>query len=51
MVCWLNRLDMSSGRDRDYKIRAFADEGDEEGFTVHLNTWDNGELHGAAMCW
>ncbi len=51
VVCWLNRLDMSSGRDRDYKIRAFADEGDEEGFTAHLNTWDNGELHGAAMCW
>ncbi|KAK0276339.1 hypothetical protein LTR35_010664 [Friedmanniomyces endolithicus] len=51
VVCWLNRLDMTSGRDRDYKIRAFADEGDEEGFTAHLNTWDNGELHGAAMCW
>ncbi|KAK5757623.1 hypothetical protein LTS12_012225 [Elasticomyces elasticus] len=51
VVCWINRLDMSSGRDHDYKIRAFADEVDEQGFTAHLNTWDNGELHGAAMCW
>jgi len=51
VVCWLNRLDMASGRDHDYKVRAFADTITPEGFTAHLNTWDNGELHGAAMCW
>ncbi|KAK3114567.1 hypothetical protein LTR53_006976 [Teratosphaeriaceae sp. CCFEE 6253] len=51
VICWLNRLDMASGADHDYKVRAFADEITPEGFTAHLNTWDNGELHGAALCW
>lgn len=51
IVCWLNRLDLGSGSDHNYKVRAFADEVDPEGFTAHLNTWDDGELNGAALCW
>lgn len=51
VICWLNRLDLASGPDHDYKVRAFADGISSEGFTAHLNTWDDGELNGAAMCW
>ncbi|KAK5135479.1 hypothetical protein LTR08_005267 [Meristemomyces frigidus] len=51
VVCWLNRLDLASGMEHNYKVRAFADGVDAEGFTAHLNTWDDGELNGAAMCW
>ena len=51
LVCWLNRLDLCSGRDYDYKIGAFADEVSRESFLAHLNTFDNGCMHGAALCW
>ena len=51
VVCWLNRLDLSSGDERDYKVRAFADEVSCDDFVAHLNTWDDGELNGAAMFW
>ena len=51
VVVWLNRLDLTSGIDHNYKIRAFADEVTSESFMAHLNTWDDGELNGAAMCW
>lgn len=51
VVCWLNRLDLSSGRDYDYKIRAFADEINKKSFLAHLSTWDNGRMPGAALCW
>ncbi|KAK5125358.1 hypothetical protein LTR85_000467 [Meristemomyces frigidus] len=51
VVCWLNRLDLTSSPEHNYKVRAFADGVTTEGFTGHLNTWDDGELHGAAMCW
>jgi hypothetical protein len=51
VICWLNRLDLASGPDHNYKLRAFADEVGPDGFLAHLNTWDDGLLHGAAMCW
>ncbi|EME48754.1 hypothetical protein DOTSEDRAFT_67705 [Dothistroma septosporum NZE10] len=51
VVCWLNRLDLSSGRDYDYKIRAFADEINTESFLAHLSTWHSGRMPGAALCW
>lgn len=51
IVCWLNRLDLTSGPDYDYKIRAFADEINTESFLAHINTWDNGRMPGAALCW
>ena len=51
VICWLNRLDMSSGADFDYKICALADDVHPEGFVGRLKTWDDGELNGAAMCW
>lgn len=51
VVCWLNRLDMASGPELNYKVRGFANNITSQGFTAHLNTWDDGELHGAAMCW
>lgn len=51
VICWLNRLDLSSGPDHDYKVRAFADTVTSDGFVAHINTWDDGELNGAAMCW
>lgn len=49
MICWLNRLDLASGNEFDYRIRAFADEVTSESFLAHLNTWDNGQMQGAAM--
>jgi len=51
VICWLNRLDLASGQEFDYKIRAFADEVTRESFLAHLNTWDNGQMQGAAMAW
>lgn len=51
VVCWLNRLDLVSGDEHDYKLRAFADDISTTGFSGHLDTWDDGEVHGAAMCW
>lgn len=51
IVCWLNRLDLSSGKDHNYKVRAFADDVRTDGFSAHINTWADGELNGAGMCW
>lgn len=51
VVCWLNRLDLTSGDDYAYKIRSFADEINTESFLAHINTWDNGRMPGAALCW
>jgi len=51
VVVWLNRLDLGSGIERDYKIRASISEVEGQSFTAHLDTWDDGELNGAAMCW
>lgn len=51
VICWLNRLDLASGADFDYRIRAFADEITAESFLAHLNTWDSGRMQGAAMAW
>lgn len=51
VVCWLNRLDLASGSDTDYKIRAYASDITDESFVAHLDTWDQGILNGAAMCW
>ncbi|KAJ9624976.1 hypothetical protein H2203_004927 [Taxawa tesnikishii (nom. ined.)] len=51
VVCWLNRIDMASGEDRNYRVHAYATHVTSEGFTAHIDTWSDTMLNGAAMCW
>lgn len=51
IICWLNRIDMASGSDRNWRIRAYATAITPQGFTAHLDSWSDSILHGAAMCW
>lgn len=51
VVCWLNRIDMESGEDRNWRVRAYADNVSPQGFSAHIDTWSDSVLNGAAMCW
>jgi hypothetical protein len=51
VVCWLNRLDMANGEDRNWRINAYATNITPDGATFHIDTWGDSELNGAAMCW
>jgi len=51
VVCWLNRIDMASGDDRNYRIRVYASNVTTKGFTAHIDSWSDSQLNGAAMCW
>jgi len=51
VICWMNRIDMASGDDRNWRIRAYADNITTKGFTAHIDTWADSVLNGAAMCW
>jgi len=51
VICWMNRIDMASGDDRNWRIRAYADNISTKGFTAHIDTWADSVLNGAAMCW
>ena len=51
VVCWLNRIDMASGGDRNWRIRAYATNVTSKGFTAHIDSWAHSQLNGAAMCW
>jgi hypothetical protein len=50
VICWLNRIDMVSDGDRNYRIRAYATNVTQSGFTAHIDTWGDSILNGAAMC-
>ena len=51
VVCWLNRLDMASGEDRNWRIRAYASDVTSKGFTAHVDTWADSVMNGAGCCW
>jgi len=51
VVCWMNRIDMATGDDRNWRIRVYASNVTTKGFTAHIDTWSDSILHGAAMCW
>jgi len=51
VICWLNRIDMESGDDRNWRIRAYASNISKSGFTAHIDTWADSIMNGAAMCW
>lgn len=51
IICWLNRIDMASGSDRNWRIRAYASTITPTSFTAHIDAWSDSVLHGAAMCW
>jgi len=49
VVVWLNKLDLS--RDHNERVMAFATDITATGFTVHINSWGDTKLHGAAISW
>ncbi|KAF4555535.1 Hypothetical protein D9617_2g054960 [Elsinoe fawcettii] len=51
VICWLNRLDLSSSPDHNYRLRCFASHITKSGFTAHIDAWGDSQLNGAAMCW
>ncbi|KAK5019790.1 hypothetical protein BJ546DRAFT_1000012 [Cryomyces antarcticus] len=51
VVCWLNRIDMGSGDDANYRINAYATNVTARSFVAHIDTWGDSVLNGAAMCW
>ncbi|KAF2226793.1 hypothetical protein BDZ85DRAFT_192005 [Elsinoe ampelina] len=51
VICWLNRLDLSSSPDHNYRLRSSASHITKSGFTAHVDAWGNSQLNGAAMCW
>jgi len=50
VICWLNRIDMESDGDRNYRINAYATNVTQAGFIAHIDTWGDSLLNGAAMC-
>ena len=51
LVCWLNRIDLVSDGDRNFRIRAYATNISRTSATFHITTWGDSVLNGAAMCW
>ena len=51
LVCWLNRLDMATGSQRNWRINAYSTDVTESTAIFHIDTWSDSILHGAAMCW
>ena len=51
VIVWLNRLDLRSGEDHNYRINASATRVTRTGFVAHLDTWADGAMDGAAMAW
>ncbi|KAF1980962.1 hypothetical protein K402DRAFT_408778 [Aulographum hederae CBS 113979] len=49
VICWLNRLDLASGGERNYRIRASASNITATTFEAHLDTWGDSVLYGGAM--
>ncbi|KAI9698893.1 MAG: hypothetical protein M1820_007314 [Bogoriella megaspora] len=51
VIVWLNRLDLKSGEEHNYRINASATNVTTKGFMAHLDTWGDGVMNGAAMAW
>jgi len=51
VVCWLNRLDLENGGERNWRINAYATDISSDAATFHIDTWGDSILNGAAMCW
>lgn len=49
VVVWLSKLDMR--RDRNWRLKAYATDITATGFTIHIDTWGDSELYGAAATW
>lgn len=49
VVVWLSSIDM--GYDHDWRVKAYATHVTAEGFTIHIDTWGDSELHTAAASW
>jgi hypothetical protein len=51
VVCWLNRLDIESGNERNFRINAYVTGLRTDSVAFHLDTWGDCNLNGAALCW
>jgi hypothetical protein len=53
VICWLNRIDMPTGPERNFRVRASASKITRTSVSICLETWGPGDsvLSGAAMCW
>ena len=51
VIVWLNRLDLQSGDEHNYRVNASATQVTKKGFVAHLDTWGDGVMNGAAMAW
>ncbi|KAF2400283.1 hypothetical protein EJ06DRAFT_582147 [Trichodelitschia bisporula] len=55
VICWLNRLDLANTGagegTRHFRLRAEALDVTRTGLTARIETWGDGVLAGAAMCW
>ncbi|GAM90260.1 hypothetical protein ANO11243_083020 [Dothideomycetidae sp. 11243] len=51
IVCWLNRLDMGAGGERNWRLRAYSSDVTKQGFTAHIDAWADTALAGGAMAW
>jgi H-type lectin domain len=51
VICWLNRLDLASDQDRNFRIRCYATNITPSHATFHISSWGDSILNGAAMCW
>lgn len=51
VVCWLNRLDIESGKERNFRVNAYVTGVKADSAAFHLDTWGDCKLNGAALCW
>lgn len=51
VVCWLNRIDIDNSGDANFRINAYATSVKADSAVFNLDTWDDGVLNGAALCW
>ena len=49
VVVFFNLLDIDSGH--NWRLKTFATDIDEKGFTIHIETWSDTVLHAAQACW
>lgn len=49
VVVWLTGFDMS--QDNPWRLKTFATDVTEKGFTIHINAWRDSELFSAGVAW
>jgi hypothetical protein len=49
VLVWLHALDVANGANA--RVRAYATDVDEAGFTVHVDTWGDSTLYGVGVTW